>query len=80
VYSVPRLSYDAIGASDLCLGHTMNENEIARMQETERCSAKAALEDMLLSALNSPAREVSDRDWEEMDRQFEERNAERRAR
>jgi antitoxin ParD1/3/4 len=57
------------------IGHsTVNEYVIALLQEAERRSAKAELEGKLLSALNSPAREISDRDWDEMDRQFEQRH------
>lgn len=58
------------------VGHaTVNEYMVALLREAERRSAKTELEGKLLHALNSPAREMSEDDWDELDRQFEQRHA-----
>lgn len=58
------------------VGHaTVGEYMAALLREAERRSSKAELEGKLLNALNGPANEVSDGEWDEMDRQFEQRHA-----
>ncbi|HEY2589384.1 MAG TPA: hypothetical protein VGI81_26800 [Tepidisphaeraceae bacterium] len=58
------------------VGHaTVNEYMVALLREAERRAAKAELEGKLVHAVNGPAREISEREWDEMDRQFEQRHA-----
>lgn len=84
-----RFSYDRqIGSdrnSSILLSHGSYANSEGQVERMAKIGSnipdrfkpfdKVELEAMLLDALMSPANEISDADWDEMDREFEQRHA-----
>lgn len=55
-------------------GHsTVNEYVTALLRDAERQAALSRLEEQLLHSLDGPSREISEKDWDAMDKRFEER-------
>ena len=62
-------------------GHaSVSEYVTALLREAERRAAQSDLEAKLVRALDAPARELSERDWDAMDRDFERRHSEGKGR